>query len=177
MLLFTEDQANQIIALPKTIRVPFPTWAISKNHSRTLVVELPVEVDYPCSLTLRISFNLRTKCSSFVLLADNMRIKALDLGKSHRNPDGKLVPGLKHKHSWKDPPIKDRWAYVPDDITDGAPLEQTFREFLAECNIHFNGSFTAPTVIVQKGLEMSSDAVQLPKKRAGKRNAGPFSVH
>lgn len=46
------------------------------------------------------------------------RIYGLDLGKDHKNPDGKLV-GEKHKHRWSEI-YRDKQAYVPSDITASA---------------------------------------------------------
>ena len=61
--------------------------------------------------------------------------------------------GLKHKHSWQDC-CYDGWAYVPDDITDNAPLEQIFWEFLRECNITYEKAFPA---VPAKQMELIVD--------------------
>ncbi len=44
------------------------------------------------------------------------RIYGLDLGADHCNPDGEFV-GEKHKNYWV-PDSRDKWAYVPEDITE-----------------------------------------------------------
>lgn len=39
---------------------------------------------------------------------------------------------------------QDSYAYVPEDITDVNDIEQTFSEFLNECNIIHTGIFVSP---------------------------------
>ena len=71
------------------------------------------------------------------------RIYGLDLGADHRNPDGVYV-GEKHKNYWA-PGSQDKWAYVPDDITEtwDRPLE-VWRQFCAEVNLKHSGTISQP---------------------------------
>lgn len=81
---------------------------------------------------------------SFLLLLDDLRIRALDPFKIHinRNPHReKIFPP--HKHKWCDL-YKDTIAYHPDDITDPSNIELTFMQFVKECNITMEGKFNHP---------------------------------
>ena len=73
------------------------------------------------------------------------RIYGLDLGADHQNPDGKFV-GEKHKNYWV-PGSRDKWAYVPDDITE--PWNRpsaVWSEFCAEGNIQHLGRLRDPSI-------------------------------
>ena len=79
------------------------------------------------------------------------RIYGLDLGADHRNPDGKLV-GEKHKNYWV-PGHRDRWAYVPEDITaQWTQPGDVWSQFCAESRIVHDGSLGA--VNAQKELAL-----------------------
>jgi hypothetical protein len=71
------------------------------------------------------------------------RIYALDLGKDHRNPDGELV-GEKHKHRFTEQ-FRDKWAYVPDDITFPAvdPVG-VWKQFCTEARLRHVGTLQPP---------------------------------
>ena len=72
------------------------------------------------------------------------RIYGLDLGAEHYNPDGELM-GEKHKNYWV-PGSRDKWAYVPDDIT--ATWEQpveVWEQFCAEARITHSGTMQPPS--------------------------------
>ena len=65
------------------------------------------------------------------------------MGKDHHNPSCNLV-GEKHKHSWKEQ-LKDKEAYVPDDIT--APVTDpvaVWEQFCTEAHIIHNGEMHTP---------------------------------
>ena len=71
------------------------------------------------------------------------RIYGLDLGADHQNPDGELV-GEKHKNYWV-PGSRDKWAYVPDDITQ--PWDRptaVWAQFCAEANLRHSGTIQNP---------------------------------
>ena len=73
------------------------------------------------------------------------RIYGLDLGADHRNPGGDLV-GEKHKHHhWKED-LRDREAYVPEDITEpwNRPVE-VWKQFCNEANLRHSGIMHEPT--------------------------------
>ena len=71
------------------------------------------------------------------------RIYGLDLGADHRNPVG-IRLGEKHKHCWRQG-AGDKWAYVPDDITDSwsQPLE-VWEQFCVEANLRHSGMTRPP---------------------------------
>ena len=73
------------------------------------------------------------------------RIYGLDLGADHCNPDGKPV-GEKHKNYWV-PGRRDRWAYVPEDITEAwdRPVD-VWRQFCAEARLTHSGIMAPPVV-------------------------------
>ena len=73
------------------------------------------------------------------------RIYGLDLGADHQNPDGQPV-GEKHKNYWS-PGSRDKWAYVPGDITEtwDRPVE-VWHQFCAEANLRHSGTMQAPAI-------------------------------
>ncbi len=71
------------------------------------------------------------------------RIYGLDLGANHRNPDGQLV-GEKHKNYWV-PGSRDKWAYVPEDITEtwSRPVA-VWEQFCDEARLKHAGTLDHP---------------------------------
>lgn len=120
-------------------------WIDDPNKENFYEFRVPLKVkNNPyVNLVLKGSTNTALNRHTFAIIYNrSARIKALDIGKIHPNkcPNHTLeVVGTKHKHTWQDC-CKDGWAYVPDDITDDAPLEQVFQEFLKECNIKYEGT-------------------------------------
>lgn len=119
-------------------------WIQKNDKKYTIEFNVPIEVNYPGKFVLIGTYNYSLNRFTFTILYNNeFRIKALDIGKGHKNPDKKRI-GKKHKHKWTDK-YKDKWAYEPNDITTGASIEQIFYEFLKECNIIYTGNkFTIP---------------------------------
>lgn len=120
------------------------TWVENTGHSPT--VEFRVQVDsaegYP--LFIKGSYNQLISALTYTLIHQSFgRIYGLDLGKEHRNPDGKLV-GEKHKHRW-DEVFRDKQAYVPDDITESSdnPVG-VWQQFCKEANIVHTGKMNKP---------------------------------
>ena len=80
------------------------------------------------------------------------RIYGLDLGVNHRNPDGQLV-GEKHKNYWAGCKERDKWAYVPEDITEPWNRPQAvWAQFCAEANLRHLGAMRAPKVQMESAL-------------------------
>ena len=79
------------------------------------------------------------------------RIYGLDLGAEHRNPNGGLV-GEKHKNYWV-VGSRDKWAYVPDDITEkwNRPVE-VWEQFCDEARLRHAGTLHYP--ITQRTLPL-----------------------
>lgn len=84
------------------------------------------------------------KLSYSLILRGTGRIYGLDLGAAHRNPDGEMVRGNKHKNYWKDG-YRDRFAYIPEDITAtwDQPVE-AWHQFCAEANLNHQGIMRRP---------------------------------
>lgn len=126
-------------------------WSEDEDHSPTVEfrAEVTSEPGYP--LFVCGSYNAVAETLSFSLIHKGVgRVYALDMGKDHRNPNGQLV-GEKHKHKWREP-VRDKEAYVPDDIT--APVtapHQVWEQFCAESAITHNGRIQPPPP-VQQGL-------------------------
>jgi hypothetical protein len=122
-------------------------WNDDPDHypSVEFRVEVTSETGYP--IVIIGSYNRLASALSYTMVhRGNGRIYALDLGKDHRNPDGKLV-GRKHKHRWNEP-VKDKEAYVPADIT--APLNDpvaVWNQFCAEAAIKHLGVLSQPPAV------------------------------
>ena len=74
------------------------------------------------------------------------RIQGLDLGADHTNPDGKPMVE-KHKNYWV-PGSRDKWAYVPDDITEPwhRPVA-VWGQFCAEIHLRHEGNLSDPGAV------------------------------
>jgi hypothetical protein len=143
--ILTKLDADKIIKSEKFITEEIK-WIEDPNIENFYEFRVPIQVlnDPYTKLILKGSTNIVLNRHSFAIIYNGMaRIKALDIGKEHLNkcpnhPKERI--GIKHKHTWQYC-CRDKWAYVPDDITDNAPLEQVFWEFLDECNIQYEGTF------------------------------------
>lgn len=105
-------------------------------------VELQSSMGYP--LIVKGSFNRRLKKISFSIFHPSVgRIYGLDMGLSHKNPDGSVV-GDTHKHRWSEL-FKDKQAYVPKDITASPdePIE-VWKQFCLESGITHQGAMHTP---------------------------------
>ena len=90
------------------------------------------------------SWNSMIEALSYHLVYRSVgRIYGLDMGKDHRNPDGKLI-GEVHKHRWTET-YRDKQAYKPLDIKASAsqPLE-VWQQFCKEAGIVHNGTMYRP---------------------------------
>ena len=73
------------------------------------------------------------------------RIYGLDMGADHVNPNGEPV-GEKHKNYWV-PGRRDKWAYVPEDITESWNRPgAVWGQFCAEAKIWHLGVIHDPVV-------------------------------
>ncbi len=90
-------------------------------------------------LSVRGTYNSIVEALSYHIICPPYgRIYGLDLGKDHRNPDGKLV-GEKHKHRWSEL-YRDKQAYVPPDITaSAAEPVKVWQQFCREAALCHNG--------------------------------------
>jgi hypothetical protein len=143
--IISKQESEHIIESEKFIESSFE-WKKDSNRDYVFEFRIPIKTSISgIKLFMKGSVNVALSRTTFALICNNAaRIKALDIGgREHPNrcPNHKIEwIGSKHKHSWQDC-CGDKWAYVPDDITDNAPVEQTFWEFLDECNIRYDGEF------------------------------------
>lgn len=156
-LPITEQEVNELMEKPKRIAGNI-VWNKTPNRDSIFEFRVPLELDnFNEKLELIVNRNEKISKFSFTIVYNGIaRIKALDIGRGHRNPpDRKENVGKKHKHTWTNE-WKDHWAYRPDDITDGAPFEQIFKEFLVECNIDPNIELP-PLPNYQEELDLDED--------------------
>ena len=112
---------------------------------RGFVVEVNSESGH--SLSIKGWYNAGSNKLSYALIHRGAgRIHGLDLGAEHTNPDGEPV-GEKHKNYWR-PPYRDKWAYVPDDITEPwhRPVA-VWAQFCAEIHLRHEGNLSEPGAV------------------------------
>lgn len=145
---FAEILADESKEIASDIR-----WTNDEDHSPAVEFRQEIQSGDSHPLFVRGSFNQEAQTLTFALIHKTEgRVYALDLGKLHRNPDGKMI-GRKHKHSWKEPPIRDRFAYEPSDIT--APISdpvEVWRQFCLEARIRHSGKLANPPHLNQRSL-------------------------
>ena len=121
-------------------------WNQDPDHSQSREFRVDVESAAGHPMFLNGWYNPLSGKLSYSLIHRSMgRIYGLDLGADHRNPDGVRV-GEKHKHRWKDG-SRDKWAYVPRDITEpwNRPVE-VWEQFCAEAGLRHLGTMSQPQV-------------------------------
>jgi hypothetical protein len=145
-MIFTESAMKIILNDSTKIINGDIRWQKDEDHSPT--VEFFVSVDCESGYPLRIRGSYNVKCQNLgfsMILGGNGRIYGLDIGTDHRNPkplNGNI--GKLHKHIWKNA-YKDKYAYVPDDITAGAnEVLKAWQEFCVEAKITHCGTFEEP---------------------------------
>jgi hypothetical protein len=139
----TDAELQVIVDETKTIDGDIE-WKEDEDHSPA--VEFRIDLDSPSGwpLVLCGSYNGLARTLTYAIIHRAAgRIYALDLGKDHKNPDGRLV-GEKHKHRWTEQ-FRDKSAYRPEDITAAVehPVE-VWTQFCAEAKINHNGRLKAP---------------------------------
>ena len=102
-------------------------WFKFKAEIQTQSGNYPLSIRGTCNpIILSLSYH--------VICPPYGRIYGLDLGKDHRNPDGKQV-GEKHKHRWSEI-YRDKEAYEPKDITaSGDDPITVWKQFCREASI------------------------------------------
>jgi hypothetical protein len=120
------------------------TWAIDEDRSPAVEFRMEVQSDVGYPIFVKGSYNALASTLTYTLVhRGSGRIYALDLGKDHHNPTCTNT-GEKHKHRWREP-MRDKEAYVPDDITSPAtdPVS-VWRQFCAEAKINHDGVMHPP---------------------------------
>lgn len=114
-------------------------------YQRQFRVEVDSESGHP--LFIKGWYNAGASKLSYALIHRVAgRIYGLDLGADHINPDGQSV-GEKHKNYWV-PGYRDRWAYVPNDITE--PWQRpvaVWSQFCAELHLRHEGTLSDPGAV------------------------------
>ena len=122
------------------------TWEGRRNApSREFRVDVESDADHP--IFIKGWYNSHSGKLSYALIHRiSGRIHGLDLGADHCNPDGELV-GEKHKNYWV-PGSRDKWAYVPDDITEpwNHPVA-VWAQFCTEINLRHEGTLQGPGAV------------------------------
>ena len=121
-------------------------WVEDPDHSSAQEFRAEVTSGSGYSIFINGRYSpLSGKLSYSMIHRGTGRIYGLDLGADHRNPDGVRV-GEKHKNSWRDG-ARDKWAYVPEDITSpwDRPVE-VWEQFCAEANLRHSGTMSQPVV-------------------------------
>lgn len=121
-------------------------WVEDDDHSPAIEFKMEVESALGHPIFVHGRYNPLSGTLSYSIIHRSIgRIYGLDLGASHRNPDGERL-GDRHKHRWKDG-FRNKVAYVPQDITApwNRPIE-TWTQFCAEANLRHSGTMLHPQV-------------------------------
>ena len=128
------------------------SWMEDEDHSPTVEFRAEVISDAGYPVFIKGSYNALAATLSYTLIhRGSGRIYALDMGKDHRNPDCQPV-GDKHKHRWREP-VRDKEAYVPEDITMPAtdPVG-VWKQFCQEAQVRHDGILLNPPPIQLENL-------------------------
>ncbi len=126
-------------------------WQPDEDHSFSVEFLVQVTSDPGWPLVVRGSYNGLVPAVTYALILKNVgRIYALDMGREHHNPNCRFI-GDVHKHKWSEQ-LRDKEAYVPDDITAHAsdPVS-VWEQFCQEASIRHVGHLHLPPPI-QKEL-------------------------
>jgi len=142
--MITEEEF-EVIIMDRTKHVAGTIrWESTEGNSpaRRFRVDILSEPAWP--LFIRAWWNpLSQKLSYTLIHREAGRIVGLDLGRSHRNPNGEQT-ALTHKHLWTSA-HGDRHAYSPSDITE--PWDRpaaVWAQFCAEIGLEHRGIFLDP---------------------------------
>ena len=147
----TADEYDAIIA-DDTKRILGDIAWEGRPNALTRQFRVAVDSESGRSLSIKGWYNPGSGKLSYALIHSVAgRIKGLDLGADHVNPDG-LPVGEKHKNYWV-PGYRTKWAYVPDDITEPwhRPVA-VWAQFCAEIHLHHEGNLHHPGLV--RGAEL-----------------------
>lgn len=142
MTLLQSEYDNIINDRTKTISGDIGWEGPPTRSAREFRIDIDSQQGYPVFVKGWCNFS-SGKLSYAIVHRSAGRIYGLDLGAQHKNPDGESV-GEKHKNYWV-PGFRDKWAYVPDDITAtwDRPVE-VWEQFCAEARITHTGRMSPP---------------------------------
>ena len=116
-------------------------WIGDKKNSETVKFRVPVTSDRDYPIFVDGSYNRYLDRLSYKIIHREIgrRIYGLDMGKNHRNPDGKMI-GENHIHEWSEE-YEDRKAYSAEEYISSPATEpkEVWKEFCREANIDFRG--------------------------------------
>lgn len=140
-MLPTEADVEALLSHGAIIRDSF-RWRTTGKY--TYKTEAWLEETYEgAPVRLCGTLNSRIMNYSYALIWGGARVRGLDMGgRPHPNPDGQMI-APPHKHRWTDE-FQARVAYRPTDITE-TTVEGVLYQFLAECNIRFEGTYYKPS--------------------------------
>ena len=146
LMLLSADEYRAIIADDTKRIVGDVAWE-GRPNAPTRWFRVEVDSESGHSLFIKGWYNAASNKLPYALIhrgAD--RIHGLDLGAEHINPDGKPM-GEKHKNYWV-PGSRDKWAYVPDDITEPwhRPVA-VWAQFCAEIHLRHEGNRLEPRAV------------------------------
>ena len=122
----------------------------SNSPSREFRINVDSDEGYP--IFVKGWYNASSGKLSYAIIHRSVgRIHGLDLGAAHRNPNGEPM-GEKHKNYWV-PGSRDKWAYVPMDITEtwNRPVA-VWHQFCREVNVRHLGIIQDPIIQVNLPL-------------------------
>lgn len=137
-MVLTQKEFDEILS-NKTKKII--AWVGDKKNSETVKFRVPISWDQDYKIVVDGSYNRYLDRLSYKIIHKEIgrRIYGLDMGKNHRNPDGKLV-GENHIHKWSEE-YEDRKAYSAQKYISypaNRPRE-VWQEFCQEANIDFQG--------------------------------------
>lgn len=143
----TEEEANALVALPKSIGEPIKWKPVPRARGRFRFAVRVFSAQSEEILILTGTASLHSW--SFVLLGPgNSRLRRISKPKHpHTNDDGTVVKP-KHKHTWSEHG-EDRDAYLPSDI-QWHNFNAALLDFVKECNISLLHEY--PDLYLQGGL-------------------------
>jgi hypothetical protein len=147
----TEAEVAAILAGPMVIDQPM-VW---KQKSNDAWAEAQFTVQSPYRgvlLSLRVNVSVfAMRKYSILLLLNEQRVRALDVGGSHENThtDNHRWNGRAHEHRWTDA-CHGGWACA---ATEPAGVEQAFRTCCQQWGIRFAGAWVPLSPSVQLGFD------------------------
>ena len=142
-MALSQQEYDEIIADNTKVIVEDIGWEGAANSpTREFRIDIDSNEGYP--IFVKGWYNPPSGKLSYAIIHRSVgRIYGLDLGADHQNPDGQPV-GEKHKNYWV-PGSRDKWAYVPEDITETwhRPVV-VWNQFCAEANLRHLGAIQDP---------------------------------
>ena len=144
-MTLSEREYHAIIHDSSKVIVGEIVWeGVRHSPARKFRVDVVSEEEHP--IFVNGWYNHESNKLSYAIIHRSVgRIYGLDLGAHHRNPDGVFTEG-KHKNYWTTK-YRDKWAYVPDDITEpwDRPLV-VWEQFCNEANLRHDGTMQEPVI-------------------------------